>query len=128
MGFTLIELMIALVVLTILTVVAMGSYSSYTLKSNRAAGKAMMLQVAQSEERYYTENNTYVTTAGLGLGNPINSARNAYSITVAAGGQGIQNSYVITGVPAKPDSKCGTLTLDNLGNWTNSQGAPAANC
>jgi len=130
-GFTLIEIMIVVVIIGILAAVAYPSYVSSVIKTNRASGKNMMLQLAQQEERYYTENNTYGILTALGYpASPVFSQNNTYSITlvVTAPTATTPASYIITGVPQVSDTTCGNLTLSNTGLWTNAQGAPASQC
>ena len=74
-GFTLIEVMVAVLVVAILAAVAYPSYQEHLTRSKRAEGKAALLKAAQLQERNYLNgdpNNadanrppTYVDTAGL---------------------------------------------------------------
>ncbi len=61
-GFTLIELMIAVMIIGILAAVAYPSYQDSINKSRRAEGKSALLKAAQVLERWYTDNNTYGNT------------------------------------------------------------------
>lgn len=58
-GFTLIELVIAMVILSILSMVAFPGYQKTVRKSRRVDAKVELLKVAQSLERCYTEYNSY---------------------------------------------------------------------
>lgn len=69
-GFTLIELMIAVVVVAILAMIAYPAYQEQVRKTRRADGKAALMELSQAMERYFTENNTY-DGASLGGQNPI---------------------------------------------------------
>lgn len=122
-GFTLIELMIAVVVIGILSAVALPAYNGYVVKGKRSQAKATMLSLSQMEERYYTNNYTYypVTTAPpaaepLGWSNfaGTNIATRTYDISVAVAASSV---YAITATPSNgfTDAQCGTLTLDNTG-------------
>jgi type IV pilus assembly protein PilE len=88
-GFTLIELMIAVVVASILLTIAIPSYRSYILKSHRTDAKTALLDLAGREERYYNTNNAYtLTQAGLGYGTAGNVSGllvggNYYQVTVS---------------------------------------------
>lgn len=59
-GFTLIELMIVVAVVGILAAIAYPSYIDSVRKGNRAEGRAAIASLLQQQERYYTQNNTYV--------------------------------------------------------------------
>lgn len=80
-GFTLIELVIAMVILSILSMVAFPGYQKTVRKSRRVDGKVELLKVAQALERCYTEYNRY---DGLdGLGEPAcDNVKNAGSPTI----------------------------------------------
>ncbi len=129
-GFTLIELMVVVVIAGILAAIAYPAYTESVRKSRRAAAKTTVLQIAQQEERYYTENNKYVVLTGLGYASStVNSNNNGHAVTIAAGSSGsIDTSYVITAAPLISDSVCGSLTLTQTGVWANSAGAPARSC
>ena len=62
LGFTLIELMITVAVIAILSAVAYPSYTSYVAKGRRAECRSGLLQVAQQQERYYSQFNSYITS------------------------------------------------------------------
>ncbi len=65
-GFSLVELMVALVIIGILTVIAVPSYSSYLVKSSRAAAQKELLELASLQEKIYLNSSAYtpnMTTA-----------------------------------------------------------------
>ena len=65
-GFTLVELMIVVVIIGILTAIAIPGYSSYRVKSARAAAQTELLQLASLQEKIYLNANAYspnITTA-----------------------------------------------------------------
>lgn len=125
-GFSLLEIMIVVVIIAILAGVAYPSYSNHVRKTNRAEAKTRLLQLAQLEERSFTEKNTYTTSiAGLlGVSGTVysgsnNSAASAYQITAAAeSGKTIATTFVLSAVPQgsqTADTSCGTLTLTHTG-------------
>ena len=63
MGFTLIELMIVVAIVGILAAVAYPSYQDSLRKSRRAEGRTALMEVIQQQERYMTQNNTYLAFA-----------------------------------------------------------------
>lgn len=126
-GFTLIELMIVVVVISVLATVAYPSYTSYVIKGKRAEGKARLLEIMQRQERYFTDNNSYVANVGVLFGmsgvaiysGSNNNSDSPYVITGAAGSSGsITTSVLLTATPQggqAADAKCANLTLDSNG-------------
>lgn len=118
-GFTLIELMITVAVIGILASIAYPSYTEWVVKSRRSEGKSRLLEIAQRQERYYTERNTYTTDfTQLGYASGTLTSENGYyTLTVAAtSGNTIVNSFTATATRARTqtaDTKCGNLTLTN---------------
>jgi type IV pilus assembly protein PilE len=66
-GFTLIELMIVVAIIGVIGAIAYPSYDSYMKKSRRADAKVALTAMADKQERFYLQNNTYTTnTANVG--------------------------------------------------------------
>ncbi len=138
LGFTLIELMIAVAVVGILAAIAYPSYQESIRKSRRADAKAVLLQAAQWMERFYTENNRYNqdragTAVGLPTGlsrAPIEGANVYYIITLTA----TANAFTLQAAPTSTGNQsadqCKTLTLTNTGvrGVTNSPTLTATEC
>src|ERR1700687_4891412 len=61
-GFSLIELLIAMVIVAILAAIAIPSYQTYTLRSHRTDAKSALLDMASLEERFFSTNNSYSQT------------------------------------------------------------------
>jgi type IV pilus assembly protein PilE len=62
-GFTLVELMIVVAIVGILAAIAYPSYIDSVRKGKRAEGRAAVTSLLQQQERYFTQNNTYVAFA-----------------------------------------------------------------
>ncbi|MDP2244416.1 type IV pilin protein [Pseudomonas sp.] len=127
-GFTLIELMIVVAIIGILAAIAYPSYQQYMLKSGRSDGHAKLTQIMQTQERFYSQNQTY--TANLGVGGlafpntaanaPVISDEQRYSIAaeVCAAGTPISRCVRLVATTTGPqtgDSQCGNLSLDSRG-------------
>jgi len=68
-GFTLIELMVTIVVASILIGIAVPAYQAQVRKSRRTEARNAVMDLAAREERYYSVNNDYSSSAlQLGYG------------------------------------------------------------
>jgi len=114
-GFTLIEVVIAMVIIAILAAVAIPAYTQYVSRGHRSEARSTMLQASQWMERFRTQNNTYVGAAlpaGLATSPPSGPAK--YNLAVATPAA---NEYTITATPTgtMTGDICGALTLDQSG-------------
>jgi type IV pilus assembly protein PilE len=139
-GFTLIELMIAVVVIAIIAAVGFPSYQEYVARGKRAEGKSALLRAAQQMERYYSLNNCYpsntatcgsaassaaaLTAAGIQNFSGDQAAGSAYAISVTTTAQ----AFTLTATPNYTDTKCGTLTLNNANAKGESGTETVQNC
>ena len=133
-GFTLIELMIAVVIVGILAMIAYPSYTNYLVKSRRSQATACLQEASQFMERFYTTNLRYDQTAGgtavsLPVTSCIQDMDGRYVISI---GSVNANSFVLRATPqgaqASADAKCGTLSLSQNGTKAVSGTAAVASC
>jgi len=128
-GFTLIELMIVVVVIAVLSAIAIPSYKNYVLRAKRASARTAIQNMAQQQERYFTQNNTYlvVNTGGTPPAGWVNWVGDSYaqryydlSVAVTAGATTTAAAFSIVAAPANgwSDVQCGTLTLTSAGIQT----------
>ena len=74
-GFTLMELMIAVVILGVLTTIAFPSYQQYVREGNRTEAIKTLQTILDGQERFFLRNDTYTTTLGSGgLGLNVNGS------------------------------------------------------
>lgn len=117
-GFTLIELMVTVAIIAILSTIAYASYSSFIIKSRRAAATTCLQERAQFLERFYTTNLSYLnpaTGAAPAIAQCGPEIANFYQVGYAAASTA--RTYQLQAVPQanQADAKCGTLTLNSGG-------------
>lgn len=116
-GFTLIELMIVVAIIGVISAIAYPSYDSYMKKSRRADAKVGLAKLADKQERFYLQNNTYtVSFDATGLNTSNVSVEGYYEFTVAS--TNLVSGFVLTAtaVATKPQAKdtgCTVMTLSS---------------
>lgn len=122
-GFTLVELMIVVAVIGILTAVALPSYKKSVLKSQRSVAKGVLMQNAQTFERFYTTKGTYTGAILSSDQSPKDAGPSAKRYTISAT-YGDGSTFILTATPttAQAADECGTLTLTNTGAQTPNTG------
>jgi type IV pilus assembly protein PilE len=126
-GMTLIELLIVIGIIGILAAISYPMFAEQSAKGRRASARALMFQVLQNEERFYTGNNTYTTDlTALGLPNPLETDQGTHSITLAIGPTGdLTTSVSITGTALVGDAKCTSMTLTSANAQTGTGSQPS---
>lgn len=112
-GFSLIELMIAIVILGILVAVALPAYEKQVLKSRRSDGHMALLTAAQDLERCKTTSFSYDSCNVIT--SESESTEGFYSLTIA---NVTAATFELTATPEGPqvnDSQCMKLLLDQNG-------------
>lgn len=117
-GFSLMELLVALVITAILVAVALPSYQNHMRSTKRAVASSCLVELAQFMERNYTANMVYNQNNGAATVLPATSCRqtlsDSYTFNLSAEAQ----LYTLSAVPKgaqTSDSSCGTLTLNQAG-------------
>lgn len=104
-GFTLIELLVVVAIIGILAAIAIPMYSNYRDSAFRAAAKTTLVEAAQTMERHFVRNSTYV-----GAVIPAQTESGRYDIAVVSDAV----SFTITAQTNFAD-KCGDLTINQAG-------------
>ncbi|MEM9601941.1 MAG: type IV pilin protein [Pseudomonadota bacterium] len=114
-GFSLIELIIVIAILGILASISTVSYRGYVIKSERSEAQAVLVKIADAQEKYYLNNNRYASTAELA---PIYAlpagGKWAYGVTRQNGNQ----QFTATATNAE-DADCPAMNItsgNSLGN------------
>lgn len=114
-GFTLIELMIAIVIIGILAAIAIPNYQGYVRRSACEDAKGVLVGAGNVMERFRSQNNTY-TGAALGAyaASPVDGSRKHTGIAISAS---TATTYTLTATPANGGLLVGrgTLTLSSAG-------------
>jgi len=95
-GFTLIELMIAVVIIGILASVAYPSYQDSVRQSRRADAKSALIGLQLNIEKSRANQTSYANALPFALGGTINSPDGNYTITIDAASA---NAFQVTAAP-----------------------------
>jgi type IV pilus assembly protein PilE len=131
-GFTLIELIVAMVVIAILAAIAIPNYSDYLLRSRRSDAQAFLLAVAARQQHFLVDRRAYSpsitdapTAGGLGMAIP-DAVATFYDVSFTA----IDNNatppvFTVSAAPraGQTGDRCGTLGINQAGTRTASTGA-----
>jgi len=129
-GFTLLELLIAVVIVGVLASIALPSYQNQIHKTRRSDAKSALVGAAGQMERYFTERGTYATaTLGSGSGAvyPSTTQNGYYTLSFS---NLAATSYKLKATPAgaQVGDACGALTYDDQGNKGITGTAPMDQC
>jgi type IV pilus assembly protein PilE len=109
-GFTLIELMIAIVIIGFLAMIAYPSYSDYVTRSKISEAVANLTDMRTKMEQYFLDNRTYVGACAAGTVAPLPSGANAKYFNYACSNLA-QDTYLITAT-GKNDMSAFSYTID----------------
>lgn len=128
-GVTLIELMVVVVVVAILASIAVPSYRSYVIRAQRTDATAALLRARTAQEKFFLQNNQYMTDAefaALGL----NVSERGYYDIDRDDGAGPAPGFFLTatpmaGGPQVADTACASFTIDEYADRDSAPGVPA---
>lgn len=120
-AFTLIEVLVVLTIVGILAAIAIPNYSAYIQRGHRADAKAMLLLVAQWQERIRRETNNYSTALPAGMGQvpaPPSAARYTIAVTSPTARGPLTYDIRATRTGAQAGDECGNFVINELGGRT----------
>ena len=124
-GFTLLEILIAVVIVGLLAATLLPTYQNAVSKSRRADGRAALTDLSAKQEKFFAQNDSYSTEVegedGLNLARTT-SLTGHYDLTVTAcAGGAISRCYLLIATARgvqTDDHACYTLMIDNVGRKT----------
>ncbi len=114
-GYTLLELLITVSIITIVTSIALPSYQKHVQRSHRGDAMAALLKIANAQEKFYLQNNTYTTV--LTDLNIDGTANGYYTLTInnADVDEFSASADPQSGGPQADDDTCAQFTIDSTG-------------
>ena len=133
LGFSLIELLLAIVIVGIIVAIAVPSYQDSVRKTRRADAIAMVMEAANRQERHFTEYGRYAQSivaaqADVDSQNILlqtTSENGFYTLTLSAASA---TAFTLTANPQNDQTSdsCGAFIIDQAGLKTN--GGSGTNC
>lgn len=117
-GFTLIELMIAVVVIGILAMVAIPAYNDSITKGRRTDAKSTLTTIAARQEQFFMDNKRYtddLQELGYGAASGIDSIDGYYLVTSVINDPSDPPAFTLTATPKNSDADCAKFTLNDKG-------------
>jgi type IV pilus assembly protein PilE len=126
-GFTLAEILTALVVVAVLTAAAIPMWRAHLVRVNRSEARDALISLQAAQDRYFGRNARYaVALEGLGLA--ATSARGLYriSLTTSADGLGfLATAKAVTRTGENADARCVEFSIDHVGQMRAADSAGA---
>jgi len=118
-GITLLELMIVVVIIGFMAVIAYPNYREFAARAKRNEAKAALLRIANMQERFYLQNNTY-TTDMTQLGFPVaanfRTESQTYTVNVTFADASTFTAQADYNPVDAEAAKCDIFQLDARGN------------
>jgi len=115
-GVTLLELMIVVVIIGILTAIAYPNYREFAARAKRTEAKALLLEIAANQERFYLNANRFGTMTELGYDDPQITDSESYSVTVDSNDASNFTATASYRHGGSELARCATFVIDGRGD------------
>ena len=117
-GMSLVELIVVMLIIGILGIVGVPSYRGYMERAQRTEAKDALVRLANNQERFYLQNNTYTTNiAALGFAGGGLTDDGQYTVTVtSADRQGFTARATVVAGSGMDGDQCGWFQIDEAGD------------
>jgi type IV pilus assembly protein PilE len=117
-GVTLMELMIVVVIVGILTAIAFPNYREFVARAKRTEAKALLLEIAANQERFYLNANRFGSVVELGYASPLKTDSGSYTVTIPANDASNFTATAAYNLTGSELGRCSSFTIDGRGNKT----------
>ena len=123
-GFTVTEVLTALVVIAVLAAIAIPTWRTHLLRVRRAEARDALTALQAAQDRFFGRHARYATGAQLGerdpagLGLAATSAHGLYAITLETMADGLgyrATARAVSRAGQDGDDRCTTFTIDHVG-------------
>lgn len=123
-GYSLMELLVTVALVTVVTSIALPSYRNHVTRSHRGDAMTALLKIANAQEKFYLQNNTYTTSLNdLDIAGTDNGY---YSLSIPNADVNVFSATATpaAGGPQADDDQCAQFAIDSTGtrSATNSGG------
>ena len=117
LGFTLIELMVAVAIIGILAAIALPNYQQYIIRGNRAAAQAEMQDIASRQQQFLLADREYADIGKLNASGYTVSpdVSDKYTLSIVTDNAATPPIFTITMTPKGSQVSDGALTLNSAG-------------